>query len=126
MLSGIWFASDIADTIRPVVFHYSGANKPWRPLPWPYDPAVTKLYRDFFRSLPWPAAVNWSGDFTDWRQFFRFRRRTFLRRLRGRPAVKPVPAQTMTKFRQFMQTASFADVRQGIAKWRQDGSLGAA
>jgi len=126
MLSGVWFASDIADTIHPVVFHYSGASKPWRPLTWPYDPAVTELYRDFFRSLPWPAAVNWSGDFTAWRQFFRFRRRTFLRRLRGKPTVKPVAAQTMTKFRQFMQTASFADVRQGIAKWRQDGSLGAA
>jgi len=126
MLSGIWFASDIADTIHPVVFHYSGASKPWRPLTWPYDPAVTELYRDFFRSLPWPAAVNWSGDFADWRQFLRFRRRAVLRRLRGRPAVKPVADETMMKFRQFVRNEPFADVRQGIVQWQADGSLGAA
>jgi hypothetical protein len=48
-----------------------------------------------------------------------------LRRLRGRPAVKPVPEQTMMKFRQFIRNEPFADVRQGIAQWQADGSLGA-
>jgi hypothetical protein len=76
--------------------------------------------------LPWPAAVNWSGDFADWRQFFRFRRRALLRRLRGRPAVKPVADETMMKFRQFVRNEPFADIRQGIVQWQADGSLGAA
>jgi hypothetical protein len=49
-----------------------------------------------------------------------------LRRLRGRPAVKPVPAQTMMKFLQFVRNEPFADVRQGIVQWQADGSLGAA
>ena len=126
MMSGIWFDPNIAETVHPVVFHYSGAKKPWRPLTWPYDRAVTELYREFFRDTPWPHAVNWSGNFADWLQFVRSRRRGVLRRLRGRPPVKPIPAQTIQKFRQFLRTESFADVRQGLAAWQPDGSLRAA
>ena len=126
MMSRVWFGLNLADLVHPVVFHYSGANKPWRPLTWRHERAVSDLYRDFFRHTPWPDAVSWLGTFAEWLQFLTFRRQTILRRLRGAPSFKPVPAQSVLKFRQFLQTVSFADVRQGLATWQPDGSLRAA
>jgi lipopolysaccharide biosynthesis glycosyltransferase len=126
MLSVLWFRSKLADLVSPVVFHYSGASKPWRPLTWPYDRAVSDLYREFFRDSPWPNTVNWSGSVGDWGTFLKSRYRTASRRLRGRdPSILRSP-QTVLAFRNYLETTPFADVQQSLSVWRPDGPLHAA
>ncbi|HEX5212258.1 MAG TPA: glycosyltransferase [Pseudolabrys sp.] len=124
MLSGLWFRSKLAEFVSPVVFHYSGAFKPWRPLTWPYDPAVSDLYREFFRDTPWSNVVNWSGSAAEWRSFLRARYRAGLRRLRGKASL--LSDETMLRFRQYLQTTPFADIQQGLVVRQPDGSLHAA
>jgi lipopolysaccharide biosynthesis glycosyltransferase len=123
MLSVLWFRSRLAELVSPVVFHYSGAFKPWRPLTWPYDRAVSDLYREFFRDAPWSDAVTWSGSVADWRTFLRARYRAALRRLRGKEPSTLMSAQTMLAFRHYLQTMPFSDIQQGLAVYRPDGSL---
>jgi len=123
MLGVLWFRSDVDELLSPAVFHYSGSSKPWRPLTWPHDRAVSDLYRDFFRLTPWSSTVSWSGSAAEWRGFFRARYRAGLRRLRGEGASTARSSRTMLKFREHLKTMPFADVRQGLAVWRPDGLL---
>jgi lipopolysaccharide biosynthesis glycosyltransferase len=123
MMAILWYRSDIAATIAPAVLHYADTSKPWRPLMWRYDRAVTERYRDFFRATPWPDAVSWSGSPAEWAMFLRFRQRATLRWLRRRPALKPLPPETMAMFRRQLATLPFGDIRQSLAVWHPDGSL---
>jgi lipopolysaccharide biosynthesis glycosyltransferase len=126
MLSGLWFRSKLAELLSPVVFHYSGAFKPWRPLTWPYDRAVSDLYRAFFRDTPWSDTVNWSGSKAEWRTFLKSRYRAALRRLRGKHPITLISPQTLQAFRHYLETTPFADVEQGLTVWPPDGPLRAA
>ncbi len=123
MLSGIWFNSTIADTVRPVVYHYSGAFKPWQPLTWRYDPAIAESYRKFYNGAPWPAGGK-SSTVADLLKFFGFRRRAFLRRLRGRPVTTPMAPENLQRFKDHLRSEPFADLQQGLTVWR-DGKLSA-
>jgi lipopolysaccharide biosynthesis glycosyltransferase len=124
MLGVLWFRSSVAEVVSPAVFHYSGSSKPWRLLTWPYDRAISGLYRNFFQTTPWSDTVNWSGSAAEWRSFLRTRYRAGLRQLRGK--VPLVSEQTILQFRHHLQTTPFADLQQGLVVRQPDGSLHAA
>ena len=75
------------------------------------------------RPTPWPDAVRWSGSPAEWAMYLRFRQRAALRWLRRRPALKPLPPETIAAFRRQLATLPFGDIRQGLAVWQPDGSL---
>jgi len=113
---------------RPVIIHYTGKHKPWRPFGYQKrlfsNRSAYRLYKDFIKESPWPV---WLGEQWGWRDFYlniRWEIRRILHKMKGtleEPTAKQRRAY-INALRRFYAEGRFVDVEQGSVI-RESGTL---
>jgi lipopolysaccharide biosynthesis glycosyltransferase len=120
MRAGIWAYTELRETLRPVVIHYDGANKPWRKFARGrrmfdlHD--IYREYRAFLRDTPWSGWLATQWRYSDVYHNLLFELRHHSRRLRGKPTGRDATERSayVAGYKQYCAEARFADVDQGI------------